>query len=83
MKSDRARRGRKVQSLISAKEIRQVGGLDYTEKHSPTPVAASPRIPLATVAMRDMEQHHVGVEQAFVQADVEGEILIEQLEYER
>lgn len=51
-------------------------GLDFTEKHARTPAAASTRMLLATIAMKDLELDHVDVDHAFILAAVEEEISI-------
>ena len=57
-----------------AQGFRQVEGIHYTKKYSPTPAAASIRILLATAAGKDGEMRHFDVDQAFLEANIDEEI---------
>ena len=63
-----------------AQGFRQIKGLHYEESSSSTPAAASIRMVLAIAAVMDMELRHIDFEQAYLLADVDTEIYIEQPE---
>ena len=64
-------------SLLDPQGFRLVKGLHYHESSSPTPTASSMSAVLATAAVKGWELRHIDVEQAYLQADIDGKIYIE------
>ena len=58
-----------------AQGFRKLKGFHYEQSSSPTSVAASIRMALATAAVMDMELRHIDFEQAYLLADVDTEII--------
>ena len=67
----------KYKCRLVAQGFRQVEGVHYTEKYSPTPATASIRMLLAMAAAKDGELRHFDAEQEFFKADIDEEIYIE------
>ena len=76
-KSDRTARSRSTSVDLSLKKFRQVEGVHYTEKFSPTPATASIRMLLPMAAATDGELRHFDAEQAFLKVNIDEEICIE------
>lgn len=53
-------------------------GVDYAERWAPTPAAATTRTLLAVVAGRGLALHHVDVKTAYLHANMDAEVYIEQ-----
>lgn len=66
----------RYKSRLVAQGFRQVHGIDYFDTYSPTLRMDSLRILLATAAYRDWEIHQIDVKTAYLEGDLEEEIIM-------
>ena len=66
----------RAKGRIMARDFRQVEGIDYFETFAPTPASSCIRL-LASIACElDLDLCHFDAEQAFVQSDLEDNVLM-------